>query len=156
MGRIPIELTSLVLPPDCGIIRNPTRDPALRHADFPERYDSDTVFFDLFRTPNPSVLLAVGPPLHNLATDLDLRFRAEPSGAACRFRKMTRINCDRLYIDVPPGTERVVAQTNIGDFELIPGAELTVLEGVGHMPHHAAPVTAVAAIDRVAARAGLR
>ncbi|MBY5988732.1 alpha/beta fold hydrolase [Roseovarius atlanticus] len=33
---------------------------------------------------------------------------------------------------------------------------LTVLEGVGHMPHHVRPQATVAAIDRAAARAGLR
>ncbi|WP_254796912.1 alpha/beta fold hydrolase [Sulfitobacter albidus] len=38
----------------------------------------------------------------------------------------------------------------------VPGANLTVLEGIGHMPHHVAPEESVAAIDRVAARAGLR
>lgn len=38
----------------------------------------------------------------------------------------------------------------------VPGARLTVLEGVGHMPHHADPAAVVAAIDRAAARAGLR
>ncbi|MGS4945605.1 alpha/beta fold hydrolase [Meridianimarinicoccus sp. RP-17] len=39
---------------------------------------------------------------------------------------------------------------------LVPGANLTALEGVGHMPHHSDPAAAVAAIDRAAARAGLR
>lgn len=38
----------------------------------------------------------------------------------------------------------------------IAGANLTVLDGVGHMPHHADPEAVVAAIDRAAARAGLR
>jgi pimeloyl-ACP methyl ester carboxylesterase len=38
----------------------------------------------------------------------------------------------------------------------VAGANLTVLEGVGHMPHHVAPQAVVAAIDRVAARAQLR
>ncbi|MDH3263338.1 MAG: alpha/beta fold hydrolase [Paracoccaceae bacterium] len=38
----------------------------------------------------------------------------------------------------------------------VPGARLTVLEGVGHMPHHASPEAVIAAIDRAAARAGLR
>lgn len=38
----------------------------------------------------------------------------------------------------------------------IPDANLTVLSGVGHMPHHADPQALVDAIDRVSARAGLR
>ncbi len=37
----------------------------------------------------------------------------------------------------------------------VPHANLTVLEGVGHMPHHAAPDLVLAAIDRIAAQAGL-
>lgn len=39
---------------------------------------------------------------------------------------------------------------------LLPDARLTVLEGVGHMPQHAAPAEVVAAIDRAAQRAGLQ
>ncbi|MEL7099028.1 MAG: alpha/beta hydrolase [Pseudomonadota bacterium] len=37
-----------------------------------------------------------------------------------------------------------------------PGAELTVLEGAGHMPHHTHEAEVIAAIDRAATRAGLR
>ncbi|MEO0654367.1 MAG: alpha/beta hydrolase [Pseudomonadota bacterium] len=40
--------------------------------------------------------------------------------------------------------------------ELVGSANLTVLEGIGHMPHHADPDAAIAAIDRAAQRAGLR
>jgi pimeloyl-ACP methyl ester carboxylesterase len=39
---------------------------------------------------------------------------------------------------------------------LVPGAHLTALDGVGHMPHHSDPQAAVDAIDRTAAQAGLR
>ncbi|WP_243721909.1 alpha/beta fold hydrolase [Meridianimarinicoccus aquatilis] len=39
---------------------------------------------------------------------------------------------------------------------LLPNAELTVLDGVGHMPQHAVPDRIEAAIDRTAERAGLR
>jgi len=39
---------------------------------------------------------------------------------------------------------------------LIPSANLTILPGIGHMPHHADPEAAIAAIDRAVARAGLR
>lgn len=38
---------------------------------------------------------------------------------------------------------------------LVPGAHLTVLPGVGHMPHHTHPEAVVAAIDRARTRAGL-
>lgn len=37
----------------------------------------------------------------------------------------------------------------------IAGANLVIMPGVGHSPHHAEPETVVAAIDRAAARAGL-
>jgi pimeloyl-ACP methyl ester carboxylesterase len=40
--------------------------------------------------------------------------------------------------------------------EILPNAVLSRLEGTGHMPHHARPEETVAAIGRVAARAGLR
>ncbi|MDR9427389.1 MAG: alpha/beta hydrolase [Salibaculum sp.] len=38
----------------------------------------------------------------------------------------------------------------------VPQANLTRLEGVGHLPHHTAPEATRAAIDRAATRAGLR
>ncbi|WP_281982136.1 alpha/beta fold hydrolase [Thalassorhabdomicrobium marinisediminis] len=40
--------------------------------------------------------------------------------------------------------------------DALPQANLTVLEGIGHMPHHAAPDMVEAAIDRIADKAGLR
>jgi len=40
--------------------------------------------------------------------------------------------------------------------EALPNARLSLLEGVGHSPHHTAPEAVVAAIDRAAERAGLR
>ncbi|MCV2881026.1 alpha/beta fold hydrolase [Actibacterium sp. XHP0104] len=38
----------------------------------------------------------------------------------------------------------------------MPNAVLTRLPGIGHMPHHSAPADVIDAIDRAAARAGLR
>ncbi|MEF3047769.1 alpha/beta fold hydrolase [Pseudotabrizicola sp. L79] len=40
--------------------------------------------------------------------------------------------------------------------ELVPQANLTVLAGAGHMPHHTHPDAVIAAIDRAANRSGLR
>ncbi len=39
---------------------------------------------------------------------------------------------------------------------MLSDAELTILDGVGHMPHHIVPDDIVAAVERAAARAGLR
>ena len=47
----------------------------------------------------------------------------------------------------------VHAQVFIKD---VPSARLTMLDGVGHMPHHEDPQAVVDAVDRAAARAGLR
>ncbi|MEM8788545.1 MAG: alpha/beta hydrolase [Pseudomonadota bacterium] len=38
----------------------------------------------------------------------------------------------------------------------LPDARLTILPGIGHMPHHAAPDAMAAALDRLRRRAGLR
>ena len=40
--------------------------------------------------------------------------------------------------------------------EQIPGANLTVLEGIGHMPHHVSEAAVLDAVDRIAERAGLK
>lgn len=40
--------------------------------------------------------------------------------------------------------------------KIVPTAALTMLDGIGHMPHQIDPDATVAAIDRAAARAGLR
>lgn len=39
---------------------------------------------------------------------------------------------------------------------ILPNSELTLLNGIGHMPHHVATEEVIAAIDRAAKRAGLR
>lgn len=64
-----------------------------------------------------------------------------------------------MPVEVVHGTQDTIVPMKIHGarmIELIPGARLTPLEGVGHMPHHARPEAAVSAIDRVAERAGLR
>jgi pimeloyl-ACP methyl ester carboxylesterase len=51
---------------------------------------------------------------------------------------------------VPPDVHSVVLA------EQIEGANLVLLDGIGHMPHHVAPEALAAAVDRAAYRAGLR
>ena len=63
-----------------------------------------------------------------------------------------------LPIEIIHGTADKTVPINVHPEELIkivPSANLTPLPGVGHMPHHADPEAAVAAIDRAVRRASL-
>lgn len=65
----------------------------------------------------------------------------------------------RIPVEVVHGDADTIVPLDIHSARLpgqITGANLTVLAGVGHMPHHTHPHEVVAAIDRVALRAGLR
>lgn len=64
-----------------------------------------------------------------------------------------------LPVEILHGTEDTIVPMRVHSeplARLLPNATLTRLEGVGHMPHHAAPDAVEAAIDRAARRAGLR
>ncbi len=70
-------------------------------------------------------------------------------------------NYDRLPmpVEIVHGTADTIVPLAIHSEPLsrqIPEANLTRLDGVGHMPHHSAPEAVVDAIDRAASRAGLR
>ena len=64
-----------------------------------------------------------------------------------------------LPIEILHGSADVIVPPSVHSdplLELVPSARLTMLDGVGHMPHQIDPDAAVAAIDRAATRAGLR
>jgi pimeloyl-ACP methyl ester carboxylesterase len=64
-----------------------------------------------------------------------------------------------LPIEIIHGTADNTVPIHVHPEELIkivPSANLVRLEGIGHQPHHSAEEEAIAAIDRAAARAGLR
>ena len=63
-----------------------------------------------------------------------------------------------LPIEIVHGTADTTVPIHVHPQEMVKivdSARLTPLEGIGHMPHHAAPEAAIAAIDRAATRAGL-
>ncbi|MFD1341346.1 alpha/beta fold hydrolase [Litorisediminicola beolgyonensis] len=75
------------------------------------------------------------------------------SAMALRYGSLT------LPVEIVHGTEDDVVPDHVhaGPLsELLPNDTLTLLPNVGHMPHHAQPQAVVDAIDRAAARAGLR
>ncbi len=89
--------------------------------------------------------------------------RANGRQVAYLKRAVTEMAPHYTSIDVPVeivhGAEDPIVPIDIHALPLalrIDGANLTVLEGIGHMPHHVAPEEVEAAIDRAAARAGLR
>lgn len=64
-----------------------------------------------------------------------------------------------MPIEIVHGDADVTVPLDIHSIPLaaaVPQANLVVLEGVGHMPHHADPQAIIDAIDRVADAAGLR
>lgn len=64
-----------------------------------------------------------------------------------------------LPVEILHGTEDETVQAEVHAEPLaasLPNANLTLLDGIGHAPHHVAPKPVIEAIDRVARRAGLR
>jgi pimeloyl-ACP methyl ester carboxylesterase len=64
-----------------------------------------------------------------------------------------------LPVEILHGTADTIVPASVHALPLsavLPDATLTLLPGIGHMPHHADPAAVVAAIDRAAARARLR
>lgn len=63
-----------------------------------------------------------------------------------------------MPIEIVHGDADVIVPAEIHSVPLsriAPGANLVVLPGVGHMPHHSAPEAVIAAVDRARERAGL-
>ena len=64
-----------------------------------------------------------------------------------------------LPVEILHGTADTIVPADVHAIPLstvLPDAVLTLLPGIGHMPHHADPAATVAAIDRAALRARLR
>ena len=64
-----------------------------------------------------------------------------------------------MPVEIVHGDADTIVPLNVHSIKLpdqIDGANLTVREGVGHMPQHSHAADVIAAIDRVASRAGLR
>jgi pimeloyl-ACP methyl ester carboxylesterase len=63
-----------------------------------------------------------------------------------------------LPVEILHGTADTIVPAAIHALPLsqcLPGAQLTLIEGAGHMPHHTHPEAVIAAIDRARLRAGL-
>ena len=64
-----------------------------------------------------------------------------------------------MPVEIVHGTADTIVPAQVHSEQLVkllPNAHLTLLPGAGHMPHHTRQPAVIAAIDRAAARAGLR
>ena len=97
-------------------------------------------------------------PRHQAPPRLDPRERPSAPQPALRIADMSKHYASLpVPIEIVHGADIVVPPT-IHSFplsQLVPGPNLIMLPGVGHMPHHVAPEEVVAAIERARASAGL-
>lgn len=108
------------------------------------------------------------PPgyLDHLGVDLTLRHRALATNVAQInnlrpevVRMVPGYGALALPVELVHGDADTIVPLSIHSAPLaalLPDARLTVLPGVGHMPHHTNRAEVIAAIDRAATRAGLR
>jgi len=104
--------------------------------------------------------------LTHIGAGLTLRRHSLRANALQRANLLSEIEALHLRYDemtVPVEIVHGTADTTVGLSihsqplaDQVAGANLTPLDGIGHMPHHAAPEAVIAAIHRAATRAGLR
>jgi pimeloyl-ACP methyl ester carboxylesterase len=104
--------------------------------------------------------------LHHIGAGLTLRrhsLRANALQRANLLAEVEAIHTRYGEIDLPVEILHGTVDTTVGLHihaeplaAQIEGAVLTPLPGIGHMPHHVVPDEVIAAIDRIAGRAGLR
>jgi hypothetical protein len=101
--------------------RQPLRPVAFRIDGFDDKYDFDTLFYDAFFDAAGREVVALGPPLLNLRPALArMRATALPSGMPCRLRIREMDRHAQVRIAVPPGTEQLALNGDLGDFVLTP------------------------------------
>lgn len=104
--------------------------------------------------------------LDHIGAGLTLRRHSLRANALQRANLLSEIEALHLRYDelaIPVEIAHGTADTTVGLSihsrplaEQVESANLTALDGIGHMPHHAATTEVIAAIHRAATRAGLR
>lgn len=124
---IDVTLSSWSLGLNSPSLRKPFRRPALRHPDFEDRYDFQSVFYDCFRSADGTGIRLVGPPLHNLGEDLGLRFFAMPSGEELRVTVLPRVFVSLIDIAAPPTLQALRIESAAGTAFIVPQPNLSGL-----------------------------
>jgi hypothetical protein len=110
------SISPITLDPTMGLRRQSPRPHALRQPDFDDRFDFDTLFYDVFRHPDNDKVLMIGPALYNLASLFrGITIVAKPSNTNCAFRRFDMDRLSRVEIDAPAGTSEIVLKTEVGE-----------------------------------------
>ncbi len=120
MPFLDVQLTSWSLDIDSPVRRHHPRPKSLRHADFEEKFDFLTVFYDCFWLDTGRRLALLGPPMLNLDADLELTFRSYPDGKKCNFERVPGFHVDSIYVDVPDGTNALHVCSRFVEAYLVP------------------------------------
>lgn len=120
-----ISLSSWSLGLNSPVLRRPSREWSLRHADFEDKYDFQTVFYDCFWSAGSQHLTLIGPPLLNLENELGLRFFAMPSDTECRPVSIARAFITLLSLAVPQSLQYLRIESAAGTAFLVPQPNLS-------------------------------
>ncbi len=109
-GLFPVRLS------DFGLRREPPRPPAEREPGYEERYDSDTLLYDVFAAADGRAILGIGPPLLNCEPLVrTATFRRSPGGEPLQHSLAVWRTGALLRIDVPDGDLPAAVSMNIGE-----------------------------------------
>ncbi len=110
------SISPVKLDPGSGFRRESPRPLALRQPDFDDRFDSDTLFYDVFRANGSNRIFMIGPALYNLAPLVEeMKVVASPSNEICRFRVFHMDRMTRVVVDAPAETIELVFKGRFGE-----------------------------------------
>jgi hypothetical protein len=97
-----------------GVRRDATRPLAYRSADYQEKFDDTTLFYDSFVSDSDHEVILLGPPFLNFLSLLEkMEVIAQPSGEVCVFRIRTMDRHSRITVPVPPKTENLLIKSGV-------------------------------------------
>lgn len=123
------EISPIVLDPSWGLKRESPRPLHLRQPNFDERFDFDTLFYDVFRVADSDKIFMIGPALYNLGQLFEgITIIAKPSNTVCDFRRLDMDRLTRVEVEAPAGTSEIVLRTRLGELA-------AAVSPVGTMPY---------------------
>ncbi|MEM8662777.1 MAG: hypothetical protein AAGF49_01480, partial [Pseudomonadota bacterium] len=93
-----------------GIVRLPYRQKAMRPPNFEDRYDAQTVFYDVFWSTDGTSVTIIAAPFLDLAQTLPFTLKALPSGTVCAVHSEPNIHYERLTVTPPAGTHALCVE----------------------------------------------